>query len=234
MIALHGHSPLSPQSEIAATIFYDSQREPKGCLNQGGPESAHLRNPCLRKRWLSETLSSESLAFGIPVFGIPDFGIPGFRNHWLRESPSLGFPYQRESQFVEFLFSESLTFGIPVFGIPDFGIPAFGIPTFGISVEFRHPLIRHPFDTPQDSGRSLGEELGEILDEIFWAFSCFICCAEGSTKISPQTPPDLSSLHVLSRLLWLKSRIFISVSFWGMGRPKNYMEKSTWNYFARR
>ena len=29
-----------------------------------------------------------------------------------------------------------------------------------------------------DSGGSLGEELGDELGEIFWAFSCFICCAE--------------------------------------------------------
>ena len=26
---------------------------------------------------------------------------------------------------------------------------AFGIPTFRILVEFRHPLIRHPLDSPQ-------------------------------------------------------------------------------------
>ena len=62
------------------------------------------------------------------------------------------------------------------------------------------------------------EELGEILDEFFWAFSCFMRCAERPTKISPQTPPNLS-LHVLSRLLWLKSQNFISASFWGLGRP---------------
>ena len=30
-----------------------------------------------------------------------------------------------------------------------------------------------------DSGGSRGEKLGEILAEIFWAFSCFICCADG-------------------------------------------------------
>ena len=29
-----------------------------------------------------------------------------------------------------------------------------------------------------DSGGSLGEELGEELGEIFYAFSCCICCAE--------------------------------------------------------
>ena len=60
--------------------------------------------------------------------------------------------------------------------------------------------------------------MGEILDEILRAFSCFICCAERPTKISPQIPPNLS-LHVLSRLLWLKSQNFISASFWGLGRP---------------
>ena len=56
------------------------------------------------------------------------------------------------------------------------------------------------------------------MGEIFWAFSCFICCAERPTKTSPQIPPSLS-LNVLSRLLWLKSQNFISASFWGGGRP---------------
>ena len=40
------------------------QREPKGCLNEGGLGLAHFRNP-----------SFGIPAFGTPVFGIPDFGI---------------------------------------------------------------------------------------------------------------------------------------------------------------
>ena len=41
-------------------------------------------------------------------------------------------------------------------------------------------------------GRKSGWKLGEILDEIFWAFSCFICCTEWPSK----TPPNLP-LHAL-------------------------------------
>ena len=72
-------------------------------------------------------------------------------------------------------------------------------------------------------GEELGEKLGEMLDEIFWVFSCFMCCAERPTKISPQIPPNLS-LHVLSGLLWRKFQNFISASFWGLGRPKSDRE----------
>ena len=82
-------------------------------------------------------------AFGIPVFGIPAFGIPGFGITvsgrvlvWV--FPTFGIP----------------AFGIPACGIPNFGIPAFGIPTIGVLVEFRHPLIRHPLDSPQLTGVS--------------------------------------------------------------------------------
>ena len=69
-------------------------------------------------------------------------------------------------------------------------------------------------------GKILGEEWGEILYETFWVFSCFMCCAERPTKISPQIPPNLS-LHVLSRLPRLKCQNFISASFWGLGCPTN-------------
>ena len=75
-----------------------NQREPKGCLNQGGTESAHfqnphLRNPCFRNPCLRNP------AFGISVFGIPDFGIPGFGSPCLRQSPCMGFPYLRHPCF---------------------------------------------------------------------------------------------------------------------------------------
>ena len=79
-------------------------------------------------------------AFGIPAFGIPDFGTPGFGISvsgrvlvWV--FPTFGIP----------------AFGIPVFGIPNFGIPGFGIPAFGVFFEFRHPLIRHPLNSPQQT-----------------------------------------------------------------------------------
>ena len=61
--------------------------------------------------------------------------------------------------------------------------------------------------------------MGRNFDEISWASLCFICCAERPTKMSPQIPPNLL-LHVLSRLLWLKSQNFIFASFWGLGPPK--------------
>ena len=61
----------------------------------------------------------------------------------------------------------------------------------------------------------------------FWTkFSCFIRCAERPTKISPQIPPNLS-LHVLSRLLGLKSQNFISASFWGLGCPRSLMRTAS-------
>ena len=40
-----------------------------------------------------------------------------------------------------------------------------------------------------DSGGSLGEELGEELGEIFWAFSCFVCCTEWPTNLLPKFLP---------------------------------------------
>ena len=43
---------------------------------------------------------------------------------------------------------------------------------------------------------NLGGSLDEELGEMFWPLSCFICCAECPTKVSPQTPPNLL-LHVL-------------------------------------
>ena len=73
-------------------------------------------------------------AFDIPVFGIPDFGIPWLWNLCLGESPSVCLPYLRNPCFRNSCFRNSC-----------FGIP-FGIPTFGILAEFRHPLIRHPLD----------------------------------------------------------------------------------------
>ena len=45
-----------------------------------------------------------------------------------------------------------------------------------------------------DSGGSLGEELGEELGEIFWAFSCFICCAEWPTDLLPKFLPIYHSM----------------------------------------
>ena len=87
-------------------------------LSKGGPESAHFRNPQLRKPCFgilsSESLASESLALEISVSG---------------RVPSGGFP----------------VFGIPVFGIPTFGIPAFGIPTFGICQILRAGSCRTDF-----------------------------------------------------------------------------------------
>ena len=44
-------------------ILRGSLKALKGCLNQGGPESAHFRNPLLSESLLSESLSSESLPF---------------------------------------------------------------------------------------------------------------------------------------------------------------------------
>ena len=81
-------------------------------------------------------------------------------------------------------------------------------------------------------GEELGEKLGEVLDELFWAFSCLIHCTARPTKISPQIPPNLS-LHVLSRLLWLKSQNFISASFWGLRCPRYFCKgirvRGRWN-----
>ena len=74
---------------------------------------------------LSESMTSESLAL---------------------ESLSWG-----ESHCGFSLPSDPLPSGIPAFGIRTVRIPAFGIPTFCISVEFRHPLIRHPLDAPHIS-----------------------------------------------------------------------------------
>ena len=45
-----------------------------------------------------------------------------------------------------------------------------------------------------DSGGSLGEELGEDLGEIFWAFSCFICCVEWPTNLLPKLLPIYHSM----------------------------------------
>ena len=78
-------------------------------------------------------------------------------------------------------------------------------------------LRRHIFMTGRISGRRIGRKNGRNFGRIFLAFSCFMCCAERITKISSQIPPNLS-LHVLSRLMWLKSQNFISASFWGLGR----------------
>ena len=76
------------------------------------------------------------------------------------------------------------------------------------------------YDWAKSWAKSWAKKLGEISDEIFWTFSRFIRRAERPTKISPQIPPSLS-LHVLSRLLGLKSQNFISASFWGLGCPTN-------------
>ena len=92
------------------------QREPKGCLNQGCPESSLLSESPASESLLSESLSSESL---------------------LSESLSSE-SLTSESLALEISVSGRVpvrvfpTFGIPVFGIPDFGIPDFGIPAFGI------------------------------------------------------------------------------------------------------
>ena len=88
-------------------------------------------------------------AFGIPVFGIPGFGIPGF-----------GIPVSgRVPVWVCHTFGTP-AFGIPVFGIPTLGIPAFGIPTIGILVQFRHPLIRHTLDSPQNFQEHPAQRVG--------------------------------------------------------------------------
>ena len=81
---------------------------------------------------------------------------------------------------------------------------------------------RQIFMTGRNSGRRIGRKIGRNFGDeifwIFWAFPCFIGYAERPTKLSPQIPPNLS-LHVLSRLLWLKSQNFISASLWGLGCP---------------
>ena len=65
-------------------------------------------------------------------------------------------------------------FGIPALGIPGFGVPTVGIPAFGILVEFRHPLVRHPLDSPQDLERVL-RDMGVYLALRRWLSLGHVC-----------------------------------------------------------
>ena len=94
----------------------------------------------------------------------------------------------------------------------------------GLRLRFQFATLR--WHSPE---RNCGDQIFMTRVEVWaknWAknwqnFRASFAVQKHPTKISPQTPPNLS-LHVLSRLLWMKSQNFISASFWGGGGPKKW------------
>ena len=69
-------------------------------------------------------------------------------------------------------------------------------------------------------GEILGEELGEILDDIFSAFSCFICCAERPTQnFSPNSSQFITPCLVTAPVTEISK--FHLRELLGLGVPNN-------------